>query len=63
MTRRPTARPREMSLGTAREFERDQAVLTQQTLAALRVRVPQLLPPIVQHVGRWSAARAAHSVK
>jgi len=36
MTRKPTSRPREMSLGTVREFERDQAVLTQQTLARAR---------------------------
>ena len=51
MTRKPTARPREMSVGTVREFERDQAVLAQQTLAkARRVRVAQLLPPIVQPV-------------
>jgi len=34
------SKPREMSLGTVREFERDQAVLTQQTLAkARRVKV------------------------
>ncbi len=40
MTRKSTARPREMSRGTVREFERDQAVLTQQTLAkARRVKV------------------------
>ncbi len=30
ITRKPTARPREISLGTVREFERDQAVLNQQ---------------------------------
>ncbi len=62
MTRKPTAPPREMSLGTVREFERDQVVLTQQTLAkARRVRVARLLLPIVQQVGRWCRARALHS--
>jgi len=63
MTRKLTARPRELSLGTVREFERDQLVLTRQTLAkARRVRVAQLLPSTAQQVGRWNTARSLHSV-
>jgi hypothetical protein len=64
MTRKPTALPREMSLETVREFERDQAVLTQQTLAkARRVRVAHVLPPHSPTRGQMGTARALYSVR